>query len=96
MPICSVCIPYVAFMQMEIDEPFLPNIQVTLTFSDENQYFASRITRSIIVTDEHRTAHLDVEWKLTQVSLVPSLNFPLFIELCDIGWVPAGGCCATR
>lgn len=55
-------------LQMEIDEPFLPNIQVTLTFSDDNQYFASKITRSIIVTDEHRTAHLDVEWKPTQVN----------------------------
>lgn len=53
-------------VQMEIDEPFLPNIQVTLTFSEDNQYFASKITRSIVVTDEHRTAHLDVEWKPTQ------------------------------
>lgn len=60
----------VGFMQMEIDEPFLPNIQVTLTFSEDNQYFASKITRSIIVTEEHRTSHLDVEWKQTQVGTV--------------------------
>eukprot|EP00892_Ulva_mutabilis_P007567 jgi/Ulvmu1/5182/UM021_0199.1 len=57
-------------VQMEIDEPFLPNIQVTLTFADDNQYFASKITRSIVVTEEHRTSHLDVEWKPTQQAAV--------------------------
>lgn len=80
-------------LQMEIDEPFLPNVQVTLTFSDDNQYFASKITRSIIVTDEHRTAHLDVEWKPTEVRSATDWYIRSLTHK-TLARASAGGCCA--